>query len=98
MFFTTAVYEALEDTAPLPALFVPSPSPEIPIGQRLLTAIQSALCYSVVVEYIGARGDAPIPLGVIVLCRGLKYAQAWFYRPNIALAPESPLETGGCVD
>jgi hypothetical protein len=67
----------------------PYPLPDRPIGQQLLFAIKASLCYSVVVEYVGHRSEAPVPLGIMVVCPGLKYAQALFYRPNLPLPPRS---------
>ncbi len=58
-------------------------------GYRLLQAIQTTLCYSAIVEYLGPRGSAPVPIGVLVVCPGLHFGKAWFYRPAIPLPPQS---------
>ncbi len=58
-------------------------------GYKLLQAIQTTLCYSAVVEYLGPRGSQPVPIGVLVVCPGLSFGKAWFYKPAIPLPPRS---------
>lgn len=66
------------------------PEPELSIGERVLSLMEKATCYSAVIDYV-APNQQPVPLGVAVFSPGQSFAKVWFYRPNLhrVLLPRS---------
>lgn len=58
------------------------PEPELSIGERVLSLMLKATCYSAVIDYV-APNQQPVPMGVVVFSPGQSFAKVWFYRPNL---------------